>query len=146
MKITKYNNVKNISGNKLKDLRKKCKMSQKELAEKLQLEGIDLTSKEISKIENNNRLVQDFELFAFAKIFKVSTYEFIYLYFLNHLYKIKILFDKTIKRLYNKYRKWRNHKRGSPKLICKKHIAIGQITDVFFYWFIRSYSKLLLML
>lgn len=76
MKITKYNNVKNISGNKLKDLRKKCKMSQKELAEKLQLEGIDLTSKEISKIENNNRLVQDFELFAFAKIFKVSTDEF----------------------------------------------------------------------
>ena len=76
MKITKYNNVKNISGNKLKDLRKKCKMSQKELAEKLQLEGIDLTSKEISKIENNNRLVQDFELFDFAKIFKVSTDEF----------------------------------------------------------------------
>lgn len=76
MKITKYNNVKNISGNKLKNLRKKCKMSQKELAEKLQLEGIDLTSKEISKIENNDRLVQDFELFAFAKIFKVSTDEF----------------------------------------------------------------------
>lgn len=76
MKITKYNNVKNISGNKLKELRKKCKMSQKELAEKLQLEGIDLTSKEISKIENNNRLVQDFELFAFAKIFNVSADEF----------------------------------------------------------------------
>lgn len=76
MKITKYNNVKNVSGNKLKDLRKKCKMSQKELAEKLQLEGIDLTSKEISKIENNDRLVQDFELFAFAKIFEVATDEF----------------------------------------------------------------------
>ena len=76
MKITKYNNVKNISGNKLKELRKDAKMSQQDLAEKLQLEGIDLTSKEISKIETNNRLVQDFELFAFAKIFKVSTDEF----------------------------------------------------------------------
>jgi len=76
MKITKYNNIKNISGNKLKNLRKKCKMSQQDLAEKLQLEGIDLTSKEISKIENNDRLVQDFELFAFAKIFKVSADEF----------------------------------------------------------------------
>ena len=72
MNITKYNNVKNISGNKLKELRKNAKMSQQDLAEKLQLEGIDLTSKEISKIETNNRLVQDFELFAFAKIFKVS--------------------------------------------------------------------------
>lgn len=51
-------------------------MSQRDLAEKLQLEGIDLTSKEISKIETNNRLVQDFELFAFAKIFKVSADEF----------------------------------------------------------------------
>ena len=76
MKITKYNDLKNISGNKLKELRKKYKMSQQDLAKKLQLEGIDLTSKEISKIETNNRLVQDFELFAFAKIFKVSADEF----------------------------------------------------------------------
>ena len=76
MKITKYNNFKNISVKKLKELRKDAKMSQQDLAEKLQLEGIDLTSKEISKIETNNRLVQDFELFAFAKIFKVSADEF----------------------------------------------------------------------
>ena len=76
MKITKYNNVKNISGNKLKELRKDAQMSQQDLAEKLQLEGNYLTSKEISKIETNNRLVQDFELFAFAKIFKVSADEF----------------------------------------------------------------------
>ena len=72
MKITKYNDFRNISGNKLRELRKEAKMSQQDLAEKLQLEGIDLTSKEISKIEMNKRLVQDFELFAFAKIFKVS--------------------------------------------------------------------------
>lgn len=72
MKITKYSEFRNISGNKLRELRKSIKMSQQDLAEKLQLEGIDLTSKEISKIENNKRLVQDFELFAFAKIFKVS--------------------------------------------------------------------------
>lgn len=51
-------------------------MSQRDLAEKLQLEGIGLISKEISKIETNNRLVQDFELFTFAKIFKVSADEF----------------------------------------------------------------------
>lgn len=76
MKITKYNNYKNICGNKLKELRQQAKLSQQDLAEKLQLEGIDLTSKEISKIENNKRLVQDFELCAFAKIFKVSADEF----------------------------------------------------------------------
>lgn len=76
MKIIKYNNFKNISGSKLKELRKSAKLSQQDLAEKLQLEGIDLTSKEISKIETNKRLVQDFELFAFAKIFNVSADEF----------------------------------------------------------------------
>ena len=76
MNAFQYNEFRNISGNKLSELRKANKMSQQELAEKLQLEGIDLTSKEISKIENNKRLVQDFELFAFAKIFKVSTDEF----------------------------------------------------------------------
>jgi len=73
MKITKYNGIKNISGNKLRELRKEAKMSQIELAKKLQLDGIDLTSKEISKIEKNKRLVQDYELFAFAKIFNVSS-------------------------------------------------------------------------
>ena len=76
MKINKYNNVRNISGNVLRELRTKKKMSQKQLAEKLQLEGIDLTSKEISKIKNNGRLVQDFELFGFAKILGVSADEF----------------------------------------------------------------------
>ena len=72
MKITKYNDFRNVSGKKLKELRKKANLSQQDLAEKLQLEGIDLTAKEISKIETNNRLVQDFELFTFAKIFNVS--------------------------------------------------------------------------
>ena len=72
MKIVKYNDFRNISGKKLRVLRISANLSQQELAKKLQLEGIDLTSKEISKIENNKRLVQNFELFAFAKIFGVS--------------------------------------------------------------------------
>ena len=55
MKIKKYNEYRNISGIKLKELRTRAKMSQKQVAEKLQLEGIDLTEKEISKIEHNNR-------------------------------------------------------------------------------------------
>lgn len=73
MKINKYNNFRNISGAVLRELRLKNNLSQQDLAEKLQLLGIELTSKEISKIENNARLVQDFELFAFAKVFNVST-------------------------------------------------------------------------
>lgn len=73
MKIYKFNNFKNISGTKLRELRLKHNLTQEELAKKLQLQGLEISSKEISKIENNNRLVQDFELFAFAKFFNVST-------------------------------------------------------------------------
>lgn len=50
MKINKYNNFKNISGSVLKELRLKANLSQQDLAEKLQLLGVELTSKEISKI------------------------------------------------------------------------------------------------
>ncbi len=73
MKINKYNEFRNISGSILKELRLKNNLSQQDLAEKLQLLGIELTTKEISKIENNNKLIKDFELFAFAKVFNVST-------------------------------------------------------------------------
>ncbi len=47
----------------VKELRLKANLSQQDLAEKLQLLGIELTSKEISKIENDNRLVQNFLLY-----------------------------------------------------------------------------------
>ena len=72
MKINKYYEFRNVSGTILKKLRQEAGMSQEELAAKIQLLGFSLTAKEISKIEKNNRLVQDFELFAFAKIFNVS--------------------------------------------------------------------------
>lgn len=72
MKINKYNEFKNISGSTVRKLRIEANLSQQDLAKELQLLGIQLTSKEISKIEHDDRLVQDFELFAFAKIFKVS--------------------------------------------------------------------------
>lgn len=72
MKINKYNDFKNVSGSIIRELRLKLNLSQQDLAEKIQLLGVQLTSKEISKIENDQRLVQDFELFAFAKILGVS--------------------------------------------------------------------------
>ena len=70
MKIAKCDN-KNISGKKLRELRLKYKLTQQQLAEKMQLQGIDVSLKEISKIENNSRLVRDLEVLAFSKIFNV---------------------------------------------------------------------------
>lgn len=73
MEVLKRNKVKNVSGNKVRELRLKNKLTQQQLAEKLQLQGIDISLKEISKIEHNARLLKDFELFAIAEIFNIST-------------------------------------------------------------------------
>ncbi len=73
MKIYKFNKAKNVSGNIVKELRLKNNLTQQQLAEKLQLKGVDISLKEISKIENNARSLKDFELFAIAEIFNVST-------------------------------------------------------------------------
>ena len=76
MKVNKYYDFKNISYKVIKKLRKQANLSQADLAYKLQLLGLELTSKEISKIENNKRLLQDFELIAIAKVLNASLDDF----------------------------------------------------------------------
>ena len=64
----------NICGEKIYNLRKSAvpKMSQRILAEKLQLLGIDVDKNAIQRIESGQRFVTDIELLALAKTFKVS--------------------------------------------------------------------------
>lgn len=64
----------NICGSKIFLLRKAHvpKMSQRILAEKMQLMGIDLDKNAIQRIESGQRFVTDIELVAFAKIFCIS--------------------------------------------------------------------------
>ena len=54
----------NLCGAKIAQLRKKVrpKMSQRTLAERLQLSGLDLDKNAISKIEKGQRFVTDIEL------------------------------------------------------------------------------------
>lgn len=64
----------NICGEKIYELRKANvpKMSQRILAEKMQICGIDLDKNAIQRIESGERFVTDIELKAFASIFGVS--------------------------------------------------------------------------
>jgi transcriptional regulator with XRE-family HTH domain len=64
----------NICGEKISRLRNGLKpyVSQRALAEKMQLKGIDLDKNAIQRIECGNRFVTDIELRAFANIFGVS--------------------------------------------------------------------------
>lgn len=50
-------------------------VSQKDLADRLQLAGLDLDKNAIQKIENGQRFVTDIELYTLAKVLNVSTDE-----------------------------------------------------------------------
>ncbi|MDR0326625.1 MAG: helix-turn-helix transcriptional regulator [Oscillospiraceae bacterium] len=62
----------NISGIQVSILRKQRKLSQRALADKLQLEGIDLTKNAIQKMESGERFVTDIELKALAAVLETS--------------------------------------------------------------------------
>ena len=64
----------NICGKKIKLLRKALSpsVSQRMLADKLQLIGIDLDKNAIQKIESGTRFITDIEIIAFAKVFDIT--------------------------------------------------------------------------
>lgn len=67
----------NLSGKKIAALRSAMpgNVSQRMLAEMLQLEGVDLEKNAIQQIECGKRFVTDVELKAFAKVFHITTDE-----------------------------------------------------------------------
>lgn len=68
----KYNGRLNAVGTRIKEYRIKAKMTQKELAEKLQLYGIDLNKNSLQKIEKGDRIIKEYELAVFCEILNVS--------------------------------------------------------------------------
>ncbi|MBE6603919.1 MAG: helix-turn-helix transcriptional regulator [Ruminococcaceae bacterium] len=70
----KNNNKNNLCGDKIRSLRLTypTKLSQRALADKMQLIGIDVDKNAIQRIECGKRFVTDIELKAFSQIFCVS--------------------------------------------------------------------------
>lgn len=64
----KYGDRNNIVGIEIKRLRQGKSMSQRALADALQLEGLDMEKNAVQRIESGERFVTDIELFAFAKV------------------------------------------------------------------------------
>ncbi len=75
MKIYWNGDSKNVIGNNLKKLRQNAGMTQKVLAEKLQLDGHDFTDLTILRIEQGNRFVPDYEVIILANFFGITTDE-----------------------------------------------------------------------
>ena len=62
MKIYRPDGRCNISGAKVRAAREKAGLSQEQLAAKIQLAGLSITQKAISRIESGDRVVADYEL------------------------------------------------------------------------------------
>ena len=70
--ITKYDGKLNIIGDILKSYRIKLGWSLAQTSNQLMLIGIDIPRSSIQRIETGDRVIKDYELVGFSKIFKVS--------------------------------------------------------------------------
>ena len=72
MKIYDYNGKKNICGERVHEARCKLRMTQSDLASKLQTVGLAIERDSISRIEIGTRFVADYEIRELSNILKVS--------------------------------------------------------------------------
>ena len=72
MKIYDYNVKKNISGERIREARLKLRLSQSDLAARIQVEGVIMERDSISRVEIGTRFVPDYEIPVFARVLGVS--------------------------------------------------------------------------
>ena len=65
----------NVCGKNVAALRKNLKISQRELADRLQLAGLDVDKNAVQRIECGKRFVTDIELIALAKVLDIEISE-----------------------------------------------------------------------
>lgn len=71
-KIYKPDGKRNISGANVREARQQAGLSQEQLAYKIQIAGLDITQKAISRIETGDRIVADYELQYLADALETS--------------------------------------------------------------------------
>ena len=62
------NGLNNICGKNISKFRTDLKISQRQLADRMQLVGLDIDKNAIQRIECGKRFVTDIEIIAFAKV------------------------------------------------------------------------------
>ena len=71
------NGANNLCGTKIAQMRKGLKISQRELADRLQIHGLDIDKNAVQRIEAGKRFVTDIELVAFAAVLKKDIKELV---------------------------------------------------------------------
>ena len=72
MKIYDFGGYKNISGDRIHQARTLMRLSQSDLAARMQIKGVNIEREAISRIETGDRFVTDYELMVFAEVLGVS--------------------------------------------------------------------------
>lgn len=72
MRLLTLDGICNCSGERIREAREAAKLSQEQLAAKIQLRGHALTQKAISRVEAGQRIVPDFEVPLFAEALGVD--------------------------------------------------------------------------
>ena len=73
LKVYDLDGRRNISGERVRQMRTKKRLTQSELAIRVQTTGVILEQDAISRIESGSRMVQDYELRALAEILGVTS-------------------------------------------------------------------------
>ena len=72
MKIYDFNGRKNCCGERVREARQKLRLSQTDLAARLQVEGVIIERDSVSRLESGTRFVADYELATLAKVLGVE--------------------------------------------------------------------------
>lgn len=72
MKIYNYRGKKNVSGDRIREARLKQRLTQEDLAAKLQIEGVIMERDSVSRMEIGTRFVTDYELMVLSKVLGTS--------------------------------------------------------------------------
>jgi transcriptional regulator with XRE-family HTH domain len=75
MKTMEFRKKKNVIANKVRALRMQSGYNQEKLAFKMRVLGVNIDQQAISNIEQNKRIVTDYEMACLCEIFKVSPTE-----------------------------------------------------------------------
>lgn len=65
----------NIAGVKIAQLRKNLRISQRELADRLAVIGLDVDKNAVQRMESGQRFITDIEMISLAKIFNTTVEE-----------------------------------------------------------------------
>ena len=75
MKKISYFNNKNMIHDRLRHYRKERKLSQEQVVARLQTMNVNIDQQALSRIENNSRIVTDYELACLCKVLGVTERE-----------------------------------------------------------------------